>query len=983
MSGAVFGERPDGDSWVTSLRERPQHGMTYEFGDIGSGDDEEEDDLELESDTDGSSEEEEVPRRGGSAAGATAPDMASQPVYGRVRMHSVAARAVEGAGTERRAALLEKGWARRSVVVNGVAPSDHADFEAVSSVCRTLFAAGAEGARAHEEAFFAYLEDNFDDDSGEVRSVDVRDRKVGHFGNWMERTGHGEYVRCAAPSPRDVCGASTHDRGVPLCCRWVTDEETQLQELLPVMSEVVEVEGVVVQPSLPKVPPPVAVLEYAIKRAVGHPSCPKGGDPSYMNGRQYKRRFGKKIGDTMKKGKFGYGAYKNQKYCYVTIEQGLSAIRTYYDEKLRGTSILNPARHPRIEQIQKKMAQKLGRARRHSPEVLQVAYVQAVFETIDLNNTEEVLTAAYEAKNIVSGTRAQDEFLLDWDDVAFHEASDVQRGGATFKPVVSKNNREGTDRPYGVMCPSSCQGGVLRCDDGKWTAKSLCPVHLLQHARVLQARDAGVAVADLEAPVYSECRRIERLPSGATLVRATTGSAADQAPPLVLVVTPEEEVQGLFYDGSLPFTRGERSWRPPPRGVWFEVAGKGYAVHAWATAAGVTWRMRKLLHKANRRAGREVVAATTIASLSSKSHRIAMATLMSHGGAPETATVEQGTWKDARQLYTYVRSYEPLALARCNVSDVVLGQQTWEQAMAAARRMPAVAATASTSARDAEVMVARVVAAAVAEAQGDALAAGGVSAVLPGDAGANGVLAMAQNAQVVHELLQAREVASASAVAPEEEEAVGVDAAEVVAEVAVEVAAEEAAAEPVAEPSAGMFDALLLLPGDEEEEEEEEAEVEAGQATPQAARRPPSVAKMVKKASRLAARAAKLGSTPQARQMAEVAAAAAEAAAVEASRIGGSGTRFVPCHIDRWVGGKVFKRDNIAGDAALRELLDRLDGESFVTTQRALCEAGYCTTRKEIENFRTRMKKAAAAAMAVAADDMDVTLDDVMAWAAQ
>ena len=146
-----------------------------------------------------------------------------------------------------------------------------------------------------------------------------------------------------------------------------------------------------------------------------------------------------------------------------------------------------------------------------------------------------------------------------------------------------------------------------------------------------------------------------------------------------------------------------------------------------------------------------------------------MATLMSHGGAPETATVEQGTWKDTRQLHTYVRSYEPLALARCNVSDVVLGQQTWEQAMAAARRMPAVAATASTSARDAEVMVARVVAAAVAEAQGDALAAGGVSAVLPGDAGANGALAMAQNAQVVHELLQAREVASASAVAPEEE----------------------------------------------------------------------------------------------------------------------------------------------------------------------------------------------------------------------
>ena len=39
-------------------------------------------------------------------------------------------------------------------------------------------------------------------------------------------------------------------------------------------------------------------------------------------------------------------------------------------------------------------------------------------------------------------------------------------------------------------------------------------------------------------------------------------------------------------------------------------------------------------------------------------------------------------------------------------------------------------------------------------------APGGVPAVLPGDAGANGALAMAQNAQAVHELLQARQAAS-------------------------------------------------------------------------------------------------------------------------------------------------------------------------------------------------------------------------------
>eukprot|EP00966_Prymnesium_polylepis_P334378 7389751-Prymnesium_polylepis.2 len=56
-------------------------------------------------------------------------------------------------------------------------------------------------------------------------------------------------------------------------------------------------------------------------------------------------------------------------------------------------------------------------------------------------------------------------------------------------------------------------------------------------------------------------------------------------------------------------------------GVYFEVAGKSYAVHAWASAAGVTRRMRTLMRKINRRAGAQLIASERIEKMSSKSLR--------------------------------------------------------------------------------------------------------------------------------------------------------------------------------------------------------------------------------------------------------------------------------------------------------------------------------------------------------------------------
>ena len=93
-----------------------------------------------------------------------------------------------------------------------------------------------------------------------------------------------------------------------------------------------------------------SVLEYAVKSATGHPSTPKGGTPEYRNGPWYKTVYGKRQGDRMGAEKaYGHGPYADRKTRFTTIEQNLSAIRKYYDEQLKDTTIANPARNARIE----------------------------------------------------------------------------------------------------------------------------------------------------------------------------------------------------------------------------------------------------------------------------------------------------------------------------------------------------------------------------------------------------------------------------------------------------------------------------------------------------------------------------------------------------------------------------------------------------------------------------------------------------------
>ena len=81
-------------------------------------------------------------------------------------------------------------------------------------------------------------------------------------------------------------------------------------------------------------------------------------------------------------------------------------------------------------QVMKTLAKRCSRQRKFSPEVMQAKFVRAAFDTVNWDNTEEVTTLFYLAKNLVWGRRASDELMLDWDDVEWVEATESTQGGA-------------------------------------------------------------------------------------------------------------------------------------------------------------------------------------------------------------------------------------------------------------------------------------------------------------------------------------------------------------------------------------------------------------------------------------------------------------------------------------------------------------------------------------------------------------------------
>ena len=84
---------------------------------------------------------------------------------------------------------------------------------------------------------------------------------------------------------------------------------------------------------------------------------------------------------------------------------------------------------------------------------------------VDLESPDEVAMLSYIGKNVIKGTRAQDEYMLDWSSVIFEEADATgkQSAGAKYKNQSTKNNKQQRDRVKAIPCTSACKGAREGC----------------------------------------------------------------------------------------------------------------------------------------------------------------------------------------------------------------------------------------------------------------------------------------------------------------------------------------------------------------------------------------------------------------------------------------------------------------------------------------------------------------------------------------
>ena len=104
-----------------------------------------------------------------------------------------------------------------------------------------------------------------------------------------------------------------------------------------------------------------------------------------------------------------------------------------------------------------------------------------------------------------------------------------------------------------MHCSSVCKKGVEH-EARKLVVvlASFCPVHLLLHAKTLQARDVGVTVNRLRGPVFGKYRMVKDVPSGATLVARKRSSTPLHYP----LKKPLRLVSSLVLNGWTKYSRG-------------------------------------------------------------------------------------------------------------------------------------------------------------------------------------------------------------------------------------------------------------------------------------------------------------------------------------------------------------------------------------------------------------------------------------------
>lgn len=206
----------------------------------------------------------------------------------------------------------------------------------------------------------------------------------------------------------------------------LTAHEWMVEQGYEPWAQVVEVEEkryrleLLADDGVPRVPTLEGIIEFLIGMTTGE--VEKGGNREARDQEWYASPAWGKSQAAMcmpleKKGKYGWGPYKDLPYRLGRIEQHVTAMRQWLQEELRRaeTPVANPMHDGWVDLAMEHIVRELGRGRdaANLPPILDDEVLEAMVQHADTASVEEVQTVTYTAVNTVHGTRAHDNEFLD------------------------------------------------------------------------------------------------------------------------------------------------------------------------------------------------------------------------------------------------------------------------------------------------------------------------------------------------------------------------------------------------------------------------------------------------------------------------------------------------------------------------------------------------------------------------------------------
>ena len=236
-----------------------------------------------------------------------------------------------------------------------------------------------------------------------------------------------------------ILSAWAEESGVGALVEWVQTSEGMWEA-----KKVLDTDG------KPRAPTPEMLVCFFIEMASGDGLVQKGGSPAHRQHPRNRPIFGRydqgawMVDENRKE--FGWGAYADEPFAFVTVEQYCSAFAWFYDEVvLKGAreEEVNPARSLRVRAVKETLAKFLGRGVVHQTPALLQVHVQKMLGEADWSNVDEVGIALGLAVGLVIGARAKAQWMLDWTDVELKfESSPGERAGVVLTYLADKDDRQ-------------------------------------------------------------------------------------------------------------------------------------------------------------------------------------------------------------------------------------------------------------------------------------------------------------------------------------------------------------------------------------------------------------------------------------------------------------------------------------------------------------------------------------------------------------